>query len=937
MKRSFCHWVFCIVFFLGIQVQHVLGGSHLPIAPTGITIYETRCESLLHPIGIMAPQPSFSWKLATTVRGVKQTAYRVRVASSLNALNTNPDLWDSGQINADQNTFVVYDGKPLHSAHTYYWSVQVWNNKTGKPTWSEVDSFATGILKEEEWDEVSWIGYEAMEDSMVVYPGIHHGSNHSSKTTKRSIVPYLRKSFKVNKTVQRALVFVSGLGQYELRLNGQKVGNDFLAPGWTNYNKTCLYNTYDVTAQLQQKENVIGAIVGNGFFNINNERYSKLVIAQGYPMLCLQLVIQYTDGTTKKIITDNSWKAAPSPVVFSSIYGGEDYDARLEQEGWCKAGFDDTRWQQALAVKGPSGEMSAQMSYPLQVMDSFDVKKVYTPQPGKYVVDFGQNASGIVRIKVKGEKGTVVKITPAELLDDKQLPYQGASGAPYSLSYTLKGNGTEVWEPRFTYYGFRYAMIEGALPPGVAADNSVPQLTAIQSLHTRNSAPATGSFECSDTLFNKIYSLINWAIRSNLSSVSTDCPHREKLGWLEQTHLLGAACGYNYDILHLYNKTVSDMMAAQLPNGLVPDIAPEYVVFDEGFRDSPEWGSAAILVPWYLYQWYGDKQVLAKAYNMMQRYLDYLGTKANGNILDYGLGDWFDMGPAEPGQSQLTPIALTATAVYFQDADCMQQIAAILGKQDDAAKYAQLATGIRKAFNDKFFNAQTKVYATGSQTAYAMPLYTGLVHEADRKAVFENLLQSIQQSNKALTAGDIGYHYLVSVLGKGGASQLLYEMNNRDDVPGYAYQLKHGATALTESWPALRFVSNNHMMLGHLMEWLYSGLAGIRTVEGEAGFSSVLIQPQPVGDMKWVKSTFETMQGQVKVQWQKKGNTFTLDVQVPPNTTANVVLPPCKNNSIKESGNSLQKAAGVVKVATIDGQQTITIGSGAYHFVASLH
>lgn len=936
MKRSYCHWIFCSAFLMGIQ--HVRAGNLLPAAPSAVTVTDTRCESKVHPVGIMAETPAFSWKLSATTRGVKQTAYRVRVASSRDALNSAPDLWDSGQMPASQNTFVIYGGKKLQSARTYYWSVQTWNNKTAKASWSPVDSFATGILQQEEWDDASWIGYEALAEDKKVFPGIHHvGKVNDEKTKQRSIVPYLRKSFAVSKTVKQALVFVSGLGQYELHLNGHKVGNDFLAPGWTNYNKTCLYNTYDVTGQIQQQENVIGAIVGNGFFNINQERYSKLLIAQGYPMLRLQLVIHYTDGTTKKIITDNTWKVTPSPVVFSSIYGGEDYDARLEQSGWNAPGFDDSKWQTALTVKGPSGEMSAQMSYPLQVKDSFEVKQVYTPEPGKYVLDFGQNASGIIRIKVKGEKGAVVRITPAELLDDKQLPHQGASGGPYSLSYTLKGNGVEEWEPRFTYYGFRYAMIEGAVPPGVAAGNTTAQLTDIRSLHTRNSAPAAGSFACSDTLFNRIYSLINWAIRSNMASVSTDCPHREKLGWLEQTHLLGAACGYNYDILHLYNKTVDDMIASQQPDGLVPDIAPEYVVFDGGFRDSPEWGSASILVPWYLYQWYGDKQVLSKAYDMMQRYLDYLGTKTNGHILNYGLGDWFDMGPGAPGESQLTPIALTATAVYFQDADCMQKIADILGKEQDAAKYAQLAAGIRKAFNDKFFDPQTKVYATGSQTAYAMPLYTGLVNEADRKAVFENLVQSIHKSKKALTAGDVGYHYLVSVLGKGGASELLYEMNNRDDVPGYAYQLKHGATALTESWPALRFVSNNHMMLGHLMEWLYSGLAGIRTVEGEPGFSTVLIQPQPVGDMKWVKSTFETMQGQVKVQWQKTGTTFTLDVQVPPNTTAKVVLPPCNNNSIKEGGSHVQKAAGVEKVVTEAGKTTITIGSGAYHFVAALN
>ena len=878
-------------------------------AAQSLTIQDLRCEAKQSPVGIDAASPVFSWKLTSTAKDVLQTRYRILVASTPQLLNAKPDLWDSGKIPSAQSTFIPYRGKPLQSATTCYWKVEVETAK-GFPA-AATDSFTTGMLHQQEWAAAQWIGYEALPDSMKVFPGIHGSGNKlGNKALKRSVVPYFRKSFSVQKKVRQALVFVSGLGQYELYLNGKQVGNDFLAPGWTNYTQTCLYNAFDVTQQLQQQENVIGAIAGNGFLNINRERYRKLVIAQGYPMLRLKLLIRYTDGSSNEIVTDNSWKTAPSPVVFTSIYGGEDYDAGLEQTGWCSPGFNDAGWQQAVKVNSPGGEMRAQLAYPLRVMDTFTVKTAATPQPGKYVVDFGQNASGIIRLKVKGIKGSRVRITPAELLDDNGLPYQKASGSPYYFSYTLKGEGVEEWTPRFTYYGFRYAMIEGALPADLSKAGDSARLQELSFLHTRNSAPATGYFQCSDTLFNRIYALINWAIRSNLASVSTDCPHREKLGWLEQTYLLRACVGYNYDILHLYNKTVDDMIAAQLPDGLVPDIAPEYVEFDGGFRDSPEWGSASVQIPWFLYTWYGDKPVLERAYPMMQRYLGYLGRRAKDHILDYGLGDWFDMGPQRPGYAQLTPVALTATAIFFQDADVMAKIAHVLGKTADAQRYITLADSIRQAFNRKFFNPSTGVYSTGSQTAYAMPLYTGLVGKEYRAKVLGNLVDSIRHNNFTLTAGDIGYHYLVNVLSNGGQSQLLYDMNNRDDVPGYAFQLKHGATALTESWPALRFVSNNHMMLGHLMEWLYNGLAGIRQANGDIGFSTLEIAPQPVNGMNWVKAGFETAHGQVQVHWQKNGKQFSLDLTLPPNTKARVLLP----------GNS----------------KAMNVGAGAHHFTSQL-
>ncbi len=830
------------------------------------------CEHKINPYGIENTKPLLGWWINATERGVVQSAWQILVATSAGKLDEkNADMWNSGRIASNSNNNNVYGGKPLQSAQKYYWKVRIWDAAGNPSAWSEASSFITGMLEQKEWDMSKWIAYDILPDSMKVVPGVHgNGNALGSKAMKRPVIPYFRKAFELRKPVKEAFIFISGLGHYELHLNGKKVSDDFLAPGWTNYEKRCLYNTYEVTDHLKQGQNALGAMVGTGFFYINRERYRKLIRAEGYPMLRARLVIRFTDGSTKEIVTDESWSSSPSPIIYTSIYGGEDYDANMEQAGWDKPGFAGTRWKKVLIAKGPGGAMRTHDDYPLKVMDSFAVKKKTNITATKALYDFGQNASGIIRLKVKGNKGDSIRITPAELLNDDGLPEQSASGKPYYFTYILKGGEVETWEPRFTYYGFRYALVEYI---GTA---SAPEWIDVTMLHTRNSSPAAGSFSCSDSLFNKIYQLIDWSIKSNMASVATDCPHREKLGWLEQTHLVGASMRYAYNIQHLYRKIIDDMIEAQLPNGLVPDIAPEYVPFEGGFRDSPEWGSASVIIPWYMYLWYGDKDALVKSYDMMKRYVTYLATKADSHMLSYGLGDWFDLGPKDPGPSQLTPLALTATAIYFYDAVILSKTAALLGKDDDQKRFADLSENIKKAFNDKFFDKETQVYATGSQTAYAMPLFTGIVEEQYRDKVFNNLVASIHAGNKALTAGDVGYRYLVRVLEDGGASQLLYEMNNRDDVPGYGYQIRHGATALTESWPALRYVSNNHMMLGHLMEWLYSGLGGINQQEDDRGYRKIRIAPQVIDGMNAVSATYATPNGVIHTAWKKEGNKILL-------------------------------------------------------------
>jgi len=631
-------------------------------------------------------------------------------------------------------------------------------------------------------------------------------------------------------------------------------------------------------------------MLGNGFYYIPGERYRKLTGAYGYPKMICRIVIAYADGSTADILSDNSWKTAISPVIFSSIYGGEDYDANLEQPNWNKSFFDDNHWKQAVVTSGPS-KLDAQAAGPLKIMQRFTPVKRTALKPGVWVYDLGQNFSGIPSVTVHGKKGDTVRIFPGEIINEDGSINQKASGAPCFYTYILKGTGTETWQPKFSYYGFRYLQVQGAVPAGEEKADQEVVIDNIEGLHIRSAAEAAGSFTSSSQLFNQTYDLINWAIKSNTMSVFTDCPHREKLGWLEQTQLVGSSVQYNFDIASLCRKVIKDMVYAQTADGLIPEIAPEFVQFDEPFRDSPEWGSAAIILPWYNYQWFADKQTLGDAYDMMRRYMAYLKKKSVNHILSQGLGDWYDIGPNHPGVSQLTPMGVTGTATYYYDLTIMTRIARLLNKTADAKEYGQLALDVKKAFNKKFLNDTTKQYATNSQTANAMALFMGLTDPENKQAVADNLVKDIRDHNNALTAGDIGYRYVLRALEDAGRSDVIFDMNNRNDVPGYGYQLAHGATALTESWQAYPYVSNNHFMLGHLMEWLYAGLCGIKQAEGSVGYHKIIIRPQPAGNITMAAATYHSPYGYIKTNWTKANGVFDLQVTIPVNTSAEIYLP----------------------------------------------
>jgi alpha-L-rhamnosidase len=896
-----------------------------------VSVSQIKCNGLENPVGTDSI-PVFSWVLESVKNDQKITAWQIVVSSDeKNIENSQGDAWDSGKRHSEKTSWINYEGSPLKQGTEYFWKVRVWDGNDNPSKWSVTGSFITGLFNRNGWSGAKWIGYEEIAEPLLLVPGVHgNGDNLGNIAQKRTIIPLFRNEFTVRKKISKAVVFVSGLGQYELYFNGKKTGDRFLSPGWTDYRKTCLYNTFDVTNDLKKGVNAIGAIVGNGFYNINRERYRKLVIAYGAPKLILMLEIKYSDGTEDLLVTDETWKTTPSPITFTSIYGGEDYDARLEHKGWDTPGFNDSDWAKAITVKEPSGSLSPEKDYPVTVAEVISTKKILVRKDTGFIYDFGQNASGIIKIAVKGKRGSEVRLIPGELLGDDSLVTQQATGGPTYFSYILKGEETEIWMPKFTYYGFRYVQVSGAVPEGKSNPSNLPVISGIQFLHTRNSSPESGSFRCSNDLFNSVYTLINWSIKSNLASVATDCPHREKLGWLEQTHLMGNSIKFLYDIHNLYDKVIDDMIESQLENGLVPDIAPEYVPFAAGFRDSPEWGSACIILPWDMYEWYGDIEAVKKAYPMMKKYVSYLRGTSNNHIISHGLGDWYDLGPKFPGEAQLTPKAVTATSVYFYDTKLLAKMANLLGEEADADYYKAMAEEIRKAFNTAFFNQSAKIYSTGSQTAMAMPLFFGMPDDSVKKDVAANLVKIVNENKKALTAGDIGYRYLLRALEEDGQSQLIFDMNSKTDVPGYGYQLSKGATSLTESWAALKYVSNNHMMLGHLMEWFFSGIAGIRQADGSSSYDNILIAPEIVGDLTWAEATYNSIHGTILSSWKIENNIFSLKAKIPVNTKATIAIPAIQNKDISINGLPASESKEVKKIAGRGSRTLIDVGSGEY-------
>jgi len=776
----------------------------------------------------------------------------------------------------------------------------------------------------------------------------------------------LRREFTVQPGLRRAIVHVSGLGEYELSVNGNKIGSDLLSPGWSAYGKTVLYDTRDISSQLMSgTNNAVGLILGNSMYNITAGygRYVKFQQSFGPLRAIVQLRLDYTNGTTQIIGSDATWQTGPGAITFENVFAGEDYDARLEPAGWDQPGFTNTQWTAAVLTAGPGGTLKGLSCAgpPLGKFDAFTPVKTNILSASTNIYDLGQNASLMPQLQVAGPAGSYVRIIPSELLganglvDRTTCTQDSTPPLPAWWQYTLKGGGTESWCPKFFYHGSRYLQVElYAAPTGGA----LPTVQLLQGVAVHSTSTPTGTFSCSNPLFNQIYSLVRWAQMNNMVSLMTDCPHRERLGWLEEDHLNGPSLRYNFDFAPLFTKIENDIADSQwASNGFVPNIAPEYFQTSSSLTDpyhnSPEWGSTFIQGAWQQYQFSGDASLLQRFYPAMKAYVDFLTSTASGNyIVTTDLGDWYDLGQISAGVFSgvsLTTRTLPGTAIYYSDAVILAQMAQVLGNSADVLTYNQLAANIRAGFNATFFKTAAGVYDTSSQTANAMPLALGLVDATNLASVRAAMVNDIQSRGNTLTSGEIGFGFLLRALTDAGRADVVYAMNNKTNTPGYGYQIALGATSLTERWDAANaaFSSQDHFMLGEIMEWFYRGLVGIQNDPAGPGFKKIVIKPAIMGGLTSAEATYNSVTGLIMNQWSVSGNQITMNVTIPPGATATVYLPTLGTNlsqlAVQESGVTIwtngataATAPGVTFMGTLvtNGQASLlwTIGSGTFQF-----
>jgi alpha-L-rhamnosidase len=854
--------------------------SSMAAAPSGL-----RCEYLTDPVGIDVPQPRFSWVLEHAARGERQTAYQVVVSSKAEA--PAGDQWDSGKVSNGQSVHVVYAGKPITSGQTYYWKVRYWDSGDRASPYSAAARFETGLLESADW-KGKWIG----------------GANQ------------MRKEFTLPDRPVRARVYVAGLGYYELRINGRKVGDHVLDPAWTTYDKRVLYTVYDITERLRPGANAVGVMLGEGWFKSRALR--------------MQIHAEMEGGQTVDVATDAMWKTMPGPIQSDSVYNGEVYDARLETPGWDRAGFDDAHWKAANLIDGPKGVLSAQMMPPIRVVDTIAPVKLTTTHPGVYIYDLGQNISGVVEMRVRGPRGTRVQLRHAELLyDDGTLNVENLRAAKATDVYILRGDGSlEVYQPRFTYHGFRYVELTGY--PGA------PKFDTLRAKVVHSDVRPTGGFTSSKQILNQIQRNIVWGIQDNLHSVPTDCNQRdERMGWMADAHLYAETAMLNFDMPAFYTNFLRDIHDVQGADGTVTDTVPHRY----GSRPAdPAWGMAYPLLTWYMYEYYGDRRLLEQHFDGVKAWTDYLRTRSRDGILDYSYyGDWVPI--------EKTPGNLVSTFCYYWSADLVSRMAGILGKGGEAEAYRKLAGEIKDAFNARFLNAATGVYGTGTQTAQILPLFLDMVPGNRRGGVFGALRDDLVYTrNTHLATGILGTKYLFPLLTSTDNSDLAYELATQTTYPSWGYMVENGATTLWELWqnktgPSMN--SHNHPMFGSLGAWFYNALAGINLDSAKPGFERLAIAPQVVRDLKWAAGSLDTIRGTVASSWSRSDNGLRLEVTIPVGSQAEVRIPELglAPVTLSESAHTIWKdgkyesgPAGITGVRKSGEALVVEIGSGNYAF-----
>ncbi|TXK33905.1 Bacterial alpha-L-rhamnosidase [Pontibacter qinzhouensis] len=907
-----------------IILLSVLGSGQ---AAANVQLENLRCEMLQNPEGIDVTTPRLSWEITGKQRNIEQTAYQVLVASTPEKLAANEgDLWNSGKVNASQSVHVQYAGKRLNSRDECYWKVKTWTSN-GESSWSAPAYWSMGLLHYGDWVG-RWIGM----DKLSPWDQEERFSRLSAR--------YFRKEFEAPKEIKKAKVYIIGLGLYELYLNGQRIGDQVLAPAPTDYSENVKYNTFDVTKQLKSGKNAIGTVLGNGRFYTMRQYKAYKNKTFGYPKMLLNLVIEYTDGTTEKIRTDESWKVtADGPIRTNNEYDGEEYDARKEMPGWNAVGFDAGKWLQAEYVQEPTGEFEAQMNEHMKVMETLKPVSVKQLKPGTYIVDMGQNMVGWLKMKVQGKSGDKVTFRFAEVLNEKgEVALENVRDAKVTDVYTLKGGGEEVWEPSFVFHGFRYVEVSGF--PGKATVNNFDGQVVYDAMQT------VGSFKTSNSIINQVYENSYWGIRGNYKGMPLDCPQRnERQPWLGDRPTIAYGESFIFDNGKLYAKWLDDIQYAQKADGSIPDVAPAFWRY---YSDNMTWAGTYLMVADMLHQQYGNVKPIEKHYPSMKKWLQYMQNlymDENYIMTKDSYGDWCAP-PAtiEDGRGMNAnvkyPSKLISTAYHYYYLQMMQRFARLTGNEGDMAGYQALAEKVRAGFNDEFFNAEGAFYGENKLTDNLLALYFGLVPEEQKGALVNTIVQIIEVENKGhLSTGVVGTQWIMRSLTDFGRPDLAYKLATNTTYPSWGYMVANGATTIWELWngntAAPTMNSYNHvMMLGDLVSWYYEDLAGIKSSREQTGFKLIEMKPLLVDGLDFVNASYHSMYGLIKSDWKKEKKRFTWKISVPANTKAIVYIPASSEKNVTEGGKKTSSATGV-KFLRMEGDRAVyELGSGDYNFVA---
>jgi alpha-L-rhamnosidase len=872
-----------------------------------------KCENQKTPFGIDIMHPRFSWQMISDERNQKQIAYQIIVSGDEKKINQNiGDLWDSGKTQSDESLNIRYNGKRLHSCEKLYWKVRVWDNDGVSSEWSQYSYWRMGLLDISDW-KAMWIGEheDLFPDSSYTGPA-----------------PYFRKVFNIGNTVKSAFIYVSGLGFYELFINGEKPGDQVLAPAQTNYDRRKLndliyfyddqstqrvfYNTFDVTGYLKNGKNAVGLILGNGWYN-QRDRTVEGKLWYSTPRLIFQMEITYNNGRKEFIISDDSWKVTTGPLLHDGIFTGEVYDARLELGDWNRANYNDSDWRMAQIVRKPDGVLVAQQAPADKVTRSFHPLSVTKTGPDSFIYDAGEMISGWVQLKMSGNRGNRVQIRHIEEI-----------GRDYGQidQYIFKGEGIENYEPRFTWHGFRTFEISGLSNP-IPLDDIVVKVV-------NTDVERVGEFECSNQLFNKIYdNYIRTQTGNFHGSISSDCPHRERLGYTGDGQVIAESSIFNFDMTMFYQKWFDDMDDARnKKTGYVPHTAP----FGGG-GGGPAWGSAYVIMPWNYYLYYRDKLILEHHYNGMKQWVQYLGTRTNNSGIivreepnGWCLGDW-----AIPDKIEI-PEALVNTCYYYHVTDIMSKIATLLGKKEDIEFFNKLAGKIKDDFNMGFLNRETWNYWEGRQGANVFPIAFGMEPEIYRSQIIENLIKGLIKNKEHFDTGILGTPLLLDVLTQYGFADLAFTIMNQPDFPGFGdYIIGKKATTLWENWNGKS--SHSHPMYGSVIRWFFKSLGGINPPEWNKDNKNFIVKPVICGDLKYVRAKYNSLYGEISSEWKIEKEELFVNIQIPVNTTATVYLPCHNYEKIEENGINIRDNNSMLPIGIIDKMTVIKLGSGKYRFL----